>query len=166
MPAGGDLVDVADIAAAQAASNLKPACRLLQVGAGTSLTHNANTPLLWDTEDYDYGGLHVAGTANIVLTRSGVWSFDLTVMLPARSDYITIGACIAKGGTNQAPFARWGPNATSAQRSVSTHASLLCAAGDVITGIGFHANTAAVAVTTSAGSSFSSAFEARFERDA
>lgn len=165
-PAGGALVDVADIAAAQAASNLRPMCRLLQVGAGTSCPDNTNTTLTWDTEDYDYGGLHVAGSSNIVITKAGVWEFNLKVFFPTAGDYITIGCVVAKNGANQPPWDRLGPNATSAQRTTATECQLLCAVGDVITAVALQDNTASAARVTVFGSSFECVFEAKFVRDA
>lgn len=165
MPAGGDVVNVADIAAAQAASNLRPMCRLTQVGTGTSMVSSANTTLAWDTEDYDYGGLHAAGSTNVVLTRSGIWEAIFTLFVPARSDYTTIGAVIAKNGVNQAPWDRVGPNATSAQRTARAYAKLACASGDILTAVGNQANAAASTLVTPVGSSFESVFEVTFIRD-
>jgi hypothetical protein len=165
MPAGGDQVTVNDIAAAQAASNLRPMCRLLQVAAGTVLNHAANTPLTWDTEDYDYGGLHAAGSANIVINRAGVWEFTMTLHLPSRADYQTIGCVVAKNGTNQPPWERLGPSTVSNQRSTQTNTKFLCAVNDIITGVGFQSNGASAAVTTVFGSAFECVLEATFIRD-
>lgn len=166
MPAGGDQVNVADIAAAQAGGNLRPCCRLLQVGSGQSIPNNANTALTWDTEDYDYGGLHAAGSANCVITRAGVWRAKASILLPARSDYTTYGMCIAKNGTNLPTFERWQPGTASAQRSCTVITSNLYAVGDTVSAIAFQTNTAAVAVTTAFGSSFESSMELEFVRDA
>jgi hypothetical protein len=166
VPVGGAVVDVGDIAAAQAASNLRPACRLLQVGAGTSCADNTNTTLTWDTEDYDYGGLHAAGSANVVITRAGIWEFRLKVFFPAAADYLTIGCVVAKNGANQPPWDRLGPNNTSAQRTTGTTTEFLCAVGDIITAVGLQDNSAGTARTTVFGSSFECVFEAKFIRDA
>lgn len=166
MPAGGDQVDVGDIAAAQAASNQRPMCRLLQVAAGTVINDNTNTTLTWDTEDYDYGGLHAAGSSQLIITRAGVWDFRSVIFLPSATDYVTLGIVIAKNAVNQPPWERIGPNATSAQRTVKVETSFLCAVGDAITAVGYQDNTAGTARTTVFGSSFEGVFEARFVRDA
>jgi hypothetical protein len=167
VPVGGAVVDVGDIASAQAASNLKPACRLLQTGAATSLPSGTQTAMTWDTEDYDYGGLHVAGAANVIVTRAGLWRCVFTLHLGARADYTTLGIVIQRNGVNQAPFIRQPPTAGNIARTVGpVVVTLLCALGDTLTAGALQQNTAAVAVTPPFGSSFESAFEVEFVRDA
>lgn len=166
MPNAGDQINVADINAAQAGSNLRPMCRLLQAGSGQSIPNNANTALTWDTEDYDYGGLHAAGAAAVVVTKAGVWKAKASILLPARADYTTIGMCIARNGTNLPTFERWQPGTATSQRSCTVTTSALYAIGDSITAIAFQANTAAAAALTAFGSSFESSFEVEYVRDA
>lgn len=166
MPNAGDQINVADINAAQAASNLKPMCRLLQVTTAQSIPNNANTTMTWDTEDYDYGGLHAAGAGAVVVTRAGVWRAKASILLPARADYTTYGMCIARNGSNLPTFERWQPGTAGAQRSCTVTTTALYASGDSITAIAFQTNTAAVAALTAIGSSFESSFEVEFLRDA
>lgn len=168
MPAvGGAVVDVADIAAAQAASNLKPMCRLLQTGAGNTLVSGTQAHMVWDTEDYDYGGLHAAGSANVVITKAGIWECVFTLHLPARADYTTLGIVIQRNGVNQAPFIRQPPTAGNIARTVGpVTVKLLCAVGDVLNADALQQNTGVVSVVTPFGSSFESAFEVAYVRDA
>lgn len=166
-PVAGGQVAVNHINAAQAASNLRPMCRLLQVAAGTALTSGTQGTLSWDTEDYDYGGLHVAGSANVVVTKAGLWKAVGQIHLPARSDYTVLGCVIQKNTVNQPPWHRVPPTAGNVQRSMGpAYATLLCAVGDTLSLAGFQTNTAAVAVTTVFGSSFESTFEVEYVRDA
>ena len=167
VPVGGAVVDVGDIASAQAASNLKPCCRLLQTGAAPSLVSGTQTHMTWDTEDYDYGGLHVAGAANVVVTRAGIWECNFTLHLPGRTDYSTLGIVIQRNGVNQAPFMRQPPTAAGIARTVGpVIVKLLCAVGDTLTADALQQNAAAATVVPPFGSSFESAFEVQFIRDA
>lgn len=167
VPVGGAVVDVGDIASAQAASNLKPACRLLQTGSATSLPSGTQTAMTWDTEDYDFGGLHVAGAAGVIVTKAGLWRCAFTLHLGARSDYVTLGVVITRNGVNIAPFIRQPPTAASIARTVGpVVCTLLCAVGDTLAAGAIQQNTAAVAVTPPFGSSFESVFEVEFVRDA
>jgi hypothetical protein len=166
MPNAGDQINVVDINAAQAGSNLRPMCRLLQVGSALTLVNGANTTMTWDTEDFDYGGLHVAGSANVIVTKAGVWKARGSLLLPARTDWQTVGACIARNGVNLPTFERWGPSAVGNQRSVTVTTNALYAVGDTISLVGFQTNVAAASVVTAFGSSFENSFDVEFIRDA
>jgi hypothetical protein len=139
-------------------------CRLLQVSTATVLADNTNVALSWDTEDYDDYGMHspsVNPTRITILsgTGDGKYLFKGSVLFPARADYITIGAVIAKNGGNQPSWERVGPNVSSAQRTVSVMATLPMVVGDYCELIGLQDNTANAAATTPIGSSFESSFE-------
>lgn len=55
-----------------------PACRLTKSGAQTIAT-GSTTAITWQTEDYDYGSIHSASSANIVPTVDGVYSVSASV---------------------------------------------------------------------------------------
>jgi hypothetical protein len=146
----------------------KAMCRLNQVAAGTVLNNNTNTALAWDGEDYDTAGLHslLSNLSYVVISAAagdGIYLCKGTVMIPARTDYQTVGCVIAKNGVNQQPWTREGPNAVSAQRSFSAEARLPLVVGDRVELVANQANGAAVAVTTvfanPAVSSFACVFE-------
>lgn len=169
MPAGGDIVNVADVNAAQAGSNLRPVCRLTQVAAGTNLVDSTNTAISFDGEDLDTHGFHSPSVnpTRITPTVAGVYRFYGTVMVPGAVDYLTLGACIAKNGTNQAVFTRIQPGATSAQRSVSATDTVLTMNGttDYCELIGYQDNTANTAkVTSFSASSFTCTFGCEYVR--
>lgn len=169
MPAGGDIINVADINAAQAGSNLRPAVRLTQVAAGTTLNDSTNTAISFDGEDIDTHGFHSPSVnpTRITPTVAGVYRFYGTIMLPGAVDYLTLGACIAKNTVNQAVFTRIQPGATSAQRSVSVSDVVLTMNGttDYCELIGFQDNTANTAKVTSFGAtSFTCSFGCEYVR--
>ena len=167
VPVGGNVIQANDVGDAQNASNLRPMCRLLQVTTGTNLASGTQGTLLWDTEDYDYGGLHAAGSANVVITKAGVYRVAFTLHLPARADYLTVGAVIQKNGVNQPPWIRQQPGTANAQRTAGpVVANLLCAVADTISAAGFQQNTAAAAAVTPVGSSFESVLEVEYVREA
>jgi len=101
------------------------------------------------------------------VTRAGLWKCTFTLHLGARNDYTTLGVVITRNGVNQAPFIRQPPTAGNIARTVGpVVATLLCAVGDQLAAGAIQQNTAAVAVTPPFGSSFESAFEVEFIRDA
>lgn len=157
MVASGDPVYASDVNLASA--------RLFQNSAGTSLTDNTNTAITFDSESWDTDGMHSTSvnTSRVTITSSagaGIYVCRGTVHLPGRSDYTTIGACIAKNGTNLAPFERWGPNTASVARTVTVECRVQLVVGDYVELIGFQDNTANVAVTTAFGaSSFTTVLE-------
>lgn len=170
MPAGGDIINVADIVSAQAASNLKPVVRLTQSAAGTNLVDSTNTVLSWDNEDIDTHGFHSPTTnpSRITPNRAGIYKFYGTLFLPGAADYVTVGLVVAKNGVNQAPFIRTQPGTTAAQRSFSVSDVYLTMNGttDYAELIGYQDNTANTAKVTPFGaSSFTSVFGCEFVRD-
>lgn len=154
-----------DILAATLNRLLKPAmCRLTQGSAGTALTDSVNTPISFDTEDYDDFGMHSPSVnpTRITITAAagdGKYEFKGTLALPSRADYLTIGCAIAKNGVAQAPWERSGPNVTANQRTCATTATLTMVVGDYVELLGLQDNTGNAALTTPFGGAIAPVLE-------
>ncbi len=108
--AAGQIAYDVDLNAIQAASSLKPICRL--VAAGTqSIPDNVGTAVTFSTEDIDTDGFHSVSvnTSRITPTKPGIYRFQGSAYMVARTDYIFINAWVRlNGGTNLAPAGRIG----------------------------------------------------------
>lgn len=158
---------VDDLDARATALEDKPIVRLTQAVV-QSIPNGADTAITFTTEDMDSHGYHDTATNNtrVTPTKAGIYTVEATFAVAGRADYTTVGVAVYKNGSPQAPRNRTGPNTSNAIRTVNTSALVsMNGTTDYVEVWGIQSNAAAVAVNTSAGSSFASVLEMKFERD-
>ncbi len=63
--------------------NLTPQDVLLRRSTTQSIAHNTSTDVVWDVETSDPAGMHAASSANVTISRTGIYSVSTAIQLDA-----------------------------------------------------------------------------------
>lgn len=159
----------ARVLVAEAFMNERPIVRLIQAAA-QSINDNTHTALTFGTGAtvIDTHNFHSETTNNTRVTPNvpGWYEVSGSYATVAGADYLSLQGSIRLNGSNLAPDARTGPNATSATRSTSAGPVLVPCNGttDYIEIAGFQDNSANTARNTSISGSTTSCLQVIFTR--
>lgn len=158
-----------DFATLQAASSLKPLCRLVATAA-QSLADATQVALTFGQEDIDTHGFHSTSvnTSRITPTVPGIYRFSGAAFLAGATTYVNMNGILRKNGVTSLPPADRKANLVNAQ-AVSLQPSLFIdmnGTTDYMEFTVFQDNTANVAINTnySSGSGYICTFDCEYLR--